>query len=78
MTQTRVPQQPILDFSKTKVEEILHQMPGDAKFICGCPKATENDPEPVPKPVPEPETTSKWQRSMGPSYTKVINFLIRT
>jgi hypothetical protein len=50
-------------------------MPGDAKFICGCPKATEKVLE--TEPVPEPETASaffsKWQKNMGPSYTKVIN-----
>ena len=65
----------ILDFSKSKLEEVLDPMPGDAKFICGCPKAAEEVRE--TEPVPEPETASaffsKWQRSMGPSYTKVIN-----
>ena len=63
----------ILDFSKSKVEEILQQMPGDAKFICGCPKPSEK----VLETEPEPETASvffsKWQRNMGPSYTKVID-----
>ena len=54
----------ILGVSKSKLEEILGQMPGHTKFVCGCPKATPPDSDSA--------LISKWGSKMGPSYNIIV------